>query len=114
LVVGLDEQVYVVVLDAQMDDPEVLAPRRGQRRLANRPVDTAAAQVTYGADRPQGDVNRIACMEKRPRLVRRAGADALRRTTSTSALATALPEQHQLLRLSTSRTTSHEEKIVIE
>ena len=45
LVVGLDEQMQVVALDAEVHDPEVLAPRRGQRGLANRLVRRAAAQV---------------------------------------------------------------------
>jgi hypothetical protein len=43
LVIGLDEQVYVVALDAELHDPEVLAARRGQRRFADRLVDAAPA-----------------------------------------------------------------------
>ena len=45
LVVGFDEQMQVVALDAQVHDPEVLTPRRGQRRLANCLVRRSAAQV---------------------------------------------------------------------
>src|SRR4051794_41028523 len=41
LVVGLDDQVNVRALDTEMHDAEVLAPRGGQRGLADRLVDAA-------------------------------------------------------------------------
>ena len=70
LALGLDQQMNVIVLEAEMNDPEVFSPRRGERRLANRLVDAAAAQVTEGVDDPQRDVHGIALVEERPRLVR--------------------------------------------
>ena len=38
LVIGLDQQVHVRALDAELHDAEVLAQRRGQRGLAERLV----------------------------------------------------------------------------
>ncbi|HMG54572.1 MAG TPA: hypothetical protein VK601_13840 [Kofleriaceae bacterium] len=102
LVVGLDQQMDVGALDAEMNDPEVLAPRGDERRLAHRMVDAAAAQVADGAHHPQHDVHGIPRVEKRPLLVRRAGPQALRWPTGTAPLAAALLPQHQLLGLSSS------------
>ena len=93
-------------LDAEMDDPEVLAPRRGQRGLADRLIDAAAAQVADRADRAQRDVHRIPRVEERPLLVRRTSPRALGRTTGAAALAAARLEQHQLRRFRAPRTST--------
>src|ERR1051325_8176901 len=45
LVIGLDQQMDVIVLDAQLHDAEVLAARRRQRGLSNRLVGTAATKL---------------------------------------------------------------------
>ena len=86
-------------LDAEVDDAEVLAPRRRERGFADCLVDAAPAQVADRADDPQHDVDRVARMKERPRLVRRTGPLALRGTTRTAPLTAALLEQHQLLGL---------------
>src|ERR1041385_7829247 len=59
LVAGFDDQVDVVVLDAEMDDAEALAPRSGQRGFVDRLIDAAPAQVADRADRPQCDVHGV-------------------------------------------------------
>src|SRR5882672_6946963 len=84
-------------LDAELDDAEVLAPRRGERGFADRLVDAATAQVADRADNPQRDVQGIPRMQKRPLLVRRAGPRAFRWATGPTPLAAALLPQHQLL-----------------
>ncbi len=62
--------MHVRALDAELDDTEVLAPRSGERGLADRLIDTAAAQVADRADDPQRDVDGIPRVEDRPLLVR--------------------------------------------
>src|ERR1044071_6937025 len=89
----------VRALDAELNDAEVLAQRRGERGLADRLVHAAPAQVADGADHSQDDVDRIPRMEERPFLVRRAGPGALRRPAGPAPLAAALLEQHHLSRL---------------
>ena len=90
LVIGLDQQVDVVVLDAQLHDAEVLAARRRQRGLADGLVDTTAAKLSDRCNHAQRDMHRIAGVQERPLLVRRARPLALRRTTGAAALAAAL------------------------
>src|SRR5579872_1613779 len=68
-VVRLDDQMHVRALDAEVDNMEVVAPRGGERGLADRLVDAAPAQVADGADDPQCDVNGIPRMEERSLLV---------------------------------------------
>jgi hypothetical protein len=70
LVLGLDEQVHVRALNAEVDDPEVLAPGGRQRGLPDRVIDAAATQVADRADRTQHDMHRIACVQVRPLFVR--------------------------------------------
>src|SRR6185503_1756127 len=51
LVLGLDDQVQVGALDAEVDDAKVLAQRGGQRGLAHRLVGGTPAQVAdHGQD----------------------------------------------------------------
>ena len=59
LVVGLDDEVEMRALDAEVDDPEVLAARRGERRLADRLVGEPSPQVADVSDDAQHDVDRM-------------------------------------------------------
>jgi hypothetical protein len=93
LVIGLDEQVDVVVLDAQLHDAEVLAASRRQRGLANGLVDTSAAKLADRCDHAQRDMHGIAGVQEWPLLVRRTRPRALRRTPGTTALTAARREQ---------------------
>ena len=43
LVLGLDEQVHVRALDAEMDDAEVFAAERRDQRFANRAIRASRA-----------------------------------------------------------------------
>jgi hypothetical protein len=70
LVVGLDEQVEMRALDAEVDDAEVVAPGGRERGLADRLVGEPAAQVADRADHPQDDVHRVPRDKLRPYLVR--------------------------------------------
>jgi hypothetical protein len=97
LVVGFHQQVDVRPLDAELHDAKALAPRGGQRGLANRLVHAAATQVADGVDHPQRDMHRVPRVQERPLLVRRAGPLALRWATRPASLAAARLEQHQLL-----------------
>jgi hypothetical protein len=99
LVVGLDQQVDVCPLDAELDDAEVLASRCGERGLADRLVHAPPAQVADGADHPQDDVNRVPRVQERSFLVRRPRSLPLRRATSAAPLAATGLEHHQLSRL---------------
>ena len=97
LVIGLDEQVNVRALDAQLHDPEPLAPGGGQRRLADRLIGQPAPQAPDRTHHAQRHVDRMPRLQVEPCLVRRPGACALARTPSPAAFAAALLEQHQLL-----------------
>ncbi|HMG24986.1 MAG TPA: hypothetical protein VK607_26800 [Kofleriaceae bacterium] len=97
LVIRLHEQVDVRALDAEVDDPEVLALRGDERGLADRLVDAAPLQVADRADDPQHDVDRIARVEIWPSLVRRPRARAPGRPAGPAPLAAALLPQDQLL-----------------
>jgi len=87
----------VRTLDADVDDPEVLAPGRGQRGFADRLVREPAAQAADRADDPQDDVHRMPRLELGPRLVRRTSPAALRLAAGAASLPSALLEQRQLL-----------------
>ena len=93
LVIGLDQQMDVIVLDAQLHDAEVLAARRRQRGLSNRLVGTAATKLPDRRDHAQRDVHGIPGVQERALLVRRARPLALRRTTGAAALTAARREQ---------------------
>jgi hypothetical protein len=96
LVVGLDPQVDVRALDADVDDPEVLASRRRERRFADRLVGEPAAQAAHRGDGPQHDVHRVPGVELGPLAVRRPRPPTLRLAASPPPLAAALLEQRQL------------------
>src|ERR1043165_5353908 len=83
-------------LHAEVDDPEVLAPCRGQRGPPDRLIDTAAAQATDRADHAQRDVHRVARVVERPLRVRLSGPILLARATSAGPLAAVLLEQREL------------------
>jgi hypothetical protein len=102
--------MQVVALDAEVHDPEVLAPRGGQRGLANRLVGRAAAQTAEGSNHAQDDVHRMPRLQLGTHLVRRTGTRPLGLSTGPLAarppLATRLAplvgrrcEQRQLLGL---------------
>ena len=93
LVEGFDEQVDVRALDADVHDPEVLAPGGGERGLADRAIREPAAQGADRADDPQDHVDRVPCMEVWTGLVRRTGPPALRLAARASPLATTWFEQ---------------------
>ena len=90
LVVGLDDQMHVRALEAEVHDAKVFAQRGRQRGLADRLPDAAAAQAADRADRAEHDVHRVPRMQERPLLVRLARSLALRRPAGTAPLATAL------------------------
>jgi hypothetical protein len=99
LVIGLDEQVHVRALDAEVHDPEVLAPSGRERSFADRSVRESAAQISDRTDDPQDNMHRIPGRKLGPRLVRRARPTALGFAASAAPLTTARLEQHQLLGL---------------
>ena len=70
LVVGLDEQMQMIALDAEVHDPEVLASRGRQRRLAHCFVCRAAAQVVDVTHDAQDHVHRVPRLQLGPRPVR--------------------------------------------
>jgi len=76
-------------LIAELDDAEVVAARRRQRRFADRPVDAAAARLPDLGDHLQRHVHRIPCVQERPLVVWRTGPATLSRSTGAAALATA-------------------------
>jgi hypothetical protein len=57
-------------LNAEVNDPEVLAASRGERGFADRPVREPLAQVTHGGDGAKHDMYREPRGQRRPRLVR--------------------------------------------
>ena len=59
LVLGLDEQMQVIALNAEVHDPELLAPRGGQRGLAHRLVRRATAQIADRTNHAHDDVHRM-------------------------------------------------------
>ena len=93
LVVGLDEQVDVRALDAEVDDPEVLASGRRERRFADRTIGEPAAQVADRADDPQDHVDRMPREQIRAGLVRRTGPPTFGRSTGAAPLAAPPLEQ---------------------
>src|SRR5678816_4181978 len=87
-------------LDAEVDDPEVLAARRGERRIADRLVGEPSAQVADVSDDAQHDVDRMPRGELGPYLVRRSGPGlALATRAPLAAALTGHREQRQLLGL---------------
>src|SRR5262245_6302473 len=89
-------------LDAEVNDPEVLAQGRRQRRLADRLVGEPSAQVADVSDDAQHDVDRMPRGELGPYLVRRPGP-GLALATNAPLAATLLGrrKQRQLLGLRT-------------
>src|SRR5690606_14735428 len=94
LVVGLDDQVEVVPLDAHVHDAEVLALRGDDRRLAERQVEVLAAQPGGAADDPGRQVHRMPRIVLPPRRVACARTLAFRLASRAPALAAVGPEDH--------------------
>jgi len=88
-IVGLDEQVDVVALDRHMDDPEVIAPRCGERRLAHRVIRVTTAQVLDPVGDPERHVDGVSRIVDRSGLVPLARPRTLRGPTCPPALAAA-------------------------
>src|SRR5215475_9149068 len=59
LVLGLDEQVEMAALNADMHDPKVVAPRRGEGGFADGAIGDPAPQVADYANDAQNHVNRM-------------------------------------------------------
>jgi len=89
---GLGEEVDVVGLDGDVDDPESLAQCRGDRRIAQGLVQLATSQVADSRVDTQDHVQGVAGLDRRSLLVRRAGTGALRLASGTLALAAVAEE----------------------
>jgi hypothetical protein len=92
----------MVALQAAVDDPEVFASRRRDRRFANCLVSTAATKAPYRCDDAQNDVHGIAIIKLRPGLVRRPRTMALGFAPGATPLAPSRLEQHELFGLRSS------------
>ncbi|HWU90585.1 MAG TPA: hypothetical protein VN253_25140 [Kofleriaceae bacterium] len=97
LVICLDDEMDVVRLDAHVHDPEILALRCNDRRLAELQVHVAAAQAADISDHTDRDVDWVAPVVRRARLVALARPLAAGWTTgSTTAPAVGPPPHHHL------------------
>ncbi|HEY6176140.1 MAG TPA: hypothetical protein VIX73_16915 [Kofleriaceae bacterium] len=92
LVLGFDEHVDVVPLQADVNDTKPLAPRRRDRRLAQSLVHRASPQAAYRRYDANSDVQRVIRLELWPRVVALPGARPARLPSGTTPLA-AVPEQ---------------------
>jgi hypothetical protein len=92
LVIGLDDQVDMVPLDAHVADAKVLACRGDDRRLAKRQADVAAPKAADVPDDADRDVHGVARVVLGARLVALARALALGLTACTRAPAAVCPE----------------------
>jgi hypothetical protein len=88
LVLGLDQQVDVAALQADMDDADPLADGGDDRGLAEGAIHLAPAQAADGGHHAQDHVQRMVRLDLGPPLVRRPGALALGLATRALALAT--------------------------
>jgi len=92
-VLGLDEHVDVLSLQADMDDAQPFAPRRGDRCRADRLVHVAAAQAPDCRADTHHDMQRMVRLEIRARLMPLAGANPARLSSGTSPLAAAAKQR---------------------
>src|ERR1043166_863639 len=69
LVVRLCQHVHVVALQAHVNDPESLAPRGDDRRIAQRLVHVPPSQAAHRRHDSHHDVQPVLSLEVRPRLV---------------------------------------------
>ncbi|HEY0992774.1 MAG TPA: hypothetical protein VGD80_37225 [Kofleriaceae bacterium] len=70
LVLRLDEQVHVRALKTDVDDPDPLADRCSDRRVAHRLVQLTAAQAADRGHDAQHDMKPLLGPDLRPLLVR--------------------------------------------
>jgi hypothetical protein len=77
-VLGLDDQVHVGALQAEVNHAKPRAQRRDERGLAHRLVQLAAPQAANCRDYPHHHVQRLIRLERRARVVTLAGARPLR------------------------------------
>ena len=89
LVIGFDEEVDMRALEAEVDDPEVVAPRGGVERVAERVVGARAAEVPDGGHDTHDDVHGLARREPRASLVAFARTQPAGRPAGAVALAAA-------------------------
>ncbi|HEY6180260.1 MAG TPA: hypothetical protein VIX73_37720 [Kofleriaceae bacterium] len=82
----------MIALQADMNDPESLAQRCRDRRLAHRLVHRTPPKTADGGHHAHHHVERMIRLELRPRLVALPGATPRRLSTSAASPATA-PEQ---------------------
>src|SRR5439155_23592745 len=74
--VGLDDEMEMVVLHTEMEDPKALVGGRSERTENGR-EDPAGPQAADGMPRAERDVHGVRSAVRRPRAMRDAGAAAL-------------------------------------
>jgi len=89
LVLGLDEQVNMRALQADVHDPDALAQASGDRRVAHGLVQCSSPHVADGCHDAQHDVQCLIRPDLRTRLMRRPGTCALRLAPCSFALTAA-------------------------
>jgi len=94
-VLGLHKQVDMVSLQADMNDPDVLAKRRGDRGTAHRLVQRAAPETADLRHDTHHDVQRLIRLEVGPPAVPLPGARTARFSPGAAPLATT-PKQRLL------------------
>ena len=99
-VLGLDDQVQVRALHAQVHDPERLELQHRERRLADRQIHVARAQRADARHHARHDMHRLARAQLRPALVPLARPRPLRRSPGARALAAVGAEPHRGLDVS--------------
>jgi hypothetical protein len=92
LVLSLDEHVHMVALEADVDDPEPLSQRGGDRGVAHRLVQLAPSQAAHRRCDADHDVQRMIRLELQTRLVPFPRTRALGLSPGTTPLSAA-PEQ---------------------
>jgi hypothetical protein len=73
LVLGLDQQVHVRALDTDVHDPELLALRRREGRVADGLVHVSSSQIPDDGNDTEHDMQRLLRADLRALLMRRAG-----------------------------------------
>jgi hypothetical protein len=86
VIVGLDQQVKVIALDADVDDAKVALLDDRVHGSTDRVIGVRPPECRDGSDHAQRDVNRCRTREPNPSLVWLARASALRRPPRALAL----------------------------
>jgi hypothetical protein len=114
LVIGFHQHMHVVALQADMNDPEPLAKRGGDRRIAYRLVHFTPPKTSDGRYHSHHHMQRVIRPEVRSRLVALPGMTRLRLSPGTAPLPAA-PEQlllHMPLSLA-SRLPHHDVTVIM-